>query len=87
MDASRPITEYLKFKDFLAQNPALSDSTVRRRIKAGELAHIQPGGPNTEILIPVDALQRLEKNRAVKEVEFAPNSSTKIPGPAPRWKK
>lgn len=49
---------FLPLKDFVATVPA-SESSVRRMIKQGRLEYAQPGGPGSDIYIPVDAFERL----------------------------
>lgn len=45
---------FLKPKEF-AQRTGLSPKTVQRRLKAGELPAMQPGGPGTSWLIDYEA--------------------------------
>ncbi len=60
MDAPQPELNYLTVKEFIRRCP-LSESTIRRRIECGDIPSIQPGGKNTKILVPADALSRLER--------------------------
>lgn len=58
VDDPQSAHDYLTLRQFIQSCP-LSESTVRRRIKAGHIPSIQPGGENTKILVPADALERL----------------------------
>ena len=55
-------SQYVTLKQFLARHPNLNESTVRRWVRSGRLPHCQPGGPKTLILVPEDALQRMEQS-------------------------
>lgn len=79
-------SEYLNIEEFCQLVP-LSESTVRRRIRAGDIPSWQPGGTGTRILIPVSCLESFEKLPAAKPaLEQASQPSPKpIAGPRPRW--
>ncbi|MGZ0174752.1 MAG: hypothetical protein ACKVHE_35080, partial [Planctomycetales bacterium] len=51
--------EFVKLRDFAKLSP-VSESTIRRWVTAGKIEHIQPGNSGTTILIPLDALTRIE---------------------------
>jgi len=61
MDAEEKLTNYLELKEFLARNPCVKPRTFTRWKKRGQIDFIQPGGPNTQILVPEDALERMER--------------------------
>ena len=73
--------------EFLKRNPVLSESTVRRWIRSGRLAHCQPGGKRTKLLIPIDALTRMEVSAQEESIEQAPSRPIRerISGPSPDW--
>ena len=88
MDESYSEHDYLTLKQFIARCP-LSESTVRRWIKSGNIPSIQPGGENTKILIPADALARLATIAAGPRQ--AERTQAQIPNPKtnnrrrPKW--
>ena len=77
---------YLKLRDFVRMCP-VSESTIRRWIKAGILEHEQPGGRDTAILIPADAIEQVQSH-ATEPSESAQSDQGRgkaISGPQPRW--
>jgi excisionase family DNA binding protein len=76
--------QYLTVKQFISQNP-VSDSTVRRWIKSGVIPSIQPGGANSAILIPADALMHVDDGSHAIDAESAKIPPPSLAGPAPRW--
>ena len=62
MDAEAKPTQYLVLNEFLARNPCINRRTFTRWKKRGLIDFIQPGGPNTRIYVPVDALDRIERS-------------------------
>lgn len=67
-----------------SQALGLSISTVRRRIRTGGIIAIQPGGPRTKLMIPVDAPFA---SRADDIPEIAAPSHREVRrGPKARWK-
>lgn len=64
MDVESSSINYLKLKEFLARNPAILPRTFSRWKKRGLIDFIQPGGANTAIFVPVDALERMEQRAA-----------------------
>ena len=96
MDAEAKPTQYLVLNEFLARNPCINQRTFTRWKKRGLIDFIQPGGPNTRIYVPVDALERIEQsnNKAsqsggskANSVEVEASTSSRLSGPVPRWKK
>lgn len=70
---------YVKLTEFVADSP-LSESTIRRRIRSGQIESSQPGGPGTAILVPIDALEA-----TARDSPNATKESRAVPGPKPRW--
>lgn len=64
MDANSSPTHFLTLKNFLRRNPAVNPRTFSRWKKQDLIDCIQPGGPNTQILVPEDALARMEQRRS-----------------------
>ena len=100
MDSEARPTKYLELKEFLARNPCINRRTFTRWKKRGLIACIQPGGPNTGILVPEDALQRIERrdiqasqpdgnkaNSAEAHKGSSAPAQQRLSGPMPRWKK
>ena len=96
MDAEAKPTQYLELNEFLARNPCLNRRTFTRWKKRGLIDFIQPGGPNTKIYVPIDALERIERsnNKAsqsgsskANSVEVEASKPSRLSGPAPQWKK
>ena len=79
--------QFVTLAEFLKLNPALSASTVRRWIRAGKLAHCQPGGPRTKLLIPTDALNRIQLSAQAEKAASDPGCPIRenISGPKPNW--
>lgn len=89
MDAKATSTTYLKLKEFLARNPSVQPRTFSRWKKKGLIDFIQPAGPKTQILVPEDALVRMEDRRKKvldSPIETEPHASTKR-GRKLGWKK
>lgn len=83
------MSDYLTLKEFVSRHP-VSESTVRRWIKSGRLAHVQPGGPNTTVWIPADAVDRLQATAERSDPEtgdVTQSSSACLSGPKPRWQR
>jgi len=92
---------YMKLKEFLARNKCVNPRTFTRWKKRGFIDFIQPGGPNTEILVPEDALERIEQRKVEasksgrNQAEAGKGSSRsdsaptapRSSGPEPTWKK
>lgn len=89
-------SRYLTVAEF-AKSTGLSEKTVRRRVGDQTLAHHQPGGKKTRILIPVDALDRKpltglpassgQPNSVIRSPESLPEPQRpSLPGPKPRWR-
>jgi hypothetical protein len=88
-----PVKEWLSPGEF-AEHSGLSPATVQRRLAAGDLPKVQPGGPRCRVLIPRTALNDLAargKNPAAVIFEFKPSAAApqddRLAGPPPRWKK
>lgn len=64
MDANSKTRKFLKLKNFLNRNPAINPRTFSRWKKRGLIDYLQPGGPNTQILVPEDALDRMQQRRS-----------------------
>ena len=100
MDSEARPTKYLELKEFLARNPCINRRTFTRWKKRGLIDCIQPGGPNTGILVPEDALQRIERrdiqasqpdgnkaNSAEAHKGSSAPEQQRLSGPMPNWKK
>lgn len=93
MSADVSPTEYLELKEFLARNPCVKPRTFSRWKKRGLIDFIQPGGANTQILVPKDALRRMEIRRqrheqSDKENDSQPQPSVYTKGVRqPNWKR
>ena len=64
MDANSSPTNFLTLKNFLRRNPAVNPRTFSRWKKQDLIDYLQPGGPNTQILVPEDALDRMQQRRS-----------------------
>ena len=69
---------YLNVSELRAKT-GLSISTIRRRMSDGTLRYLQPGGPRTRVLFPLDAI---EPERTSENLETKPTARS---GPQPRW--
>jgi hypothetical protein len=72
-----------------AARSGLSVVTVRRRVRDRSLPAVQPGGPRTRVLIPVDALVPVRVDAPADLAEPKPPLPTTpapLPGPAPKWR-
>ncbi len=81
------LPKYVTINEFCDQ-VRLSESTVRRRINAGDIPSLQPGGHRTRILIPVSYLASTEQKSNIDVTEDDSDSrpvTKPIPGPRPRW--
>jgi hypothetical protein len=94
MHAEKPPTNYLELKEFLARNPSVKRRTFTRWMKRGLVDFCQPGGPNTLILVPEDALQRMEQRGKLQEHSSRKKSDSHLELGAssggvrqPNWKK
>ena len=54
-------TIYLELKEFLARNPCVKPRTFTRWKQRRLIDFVQPGGSNTAIFVPADALERMEQ--------------------------
>ena len=89
MDAEDSTTKYLEVNIFLERNPCVKPRTFARWKKRGLIDFIQPGGPNTQILVPEDALERMEQRRSgsaqsENDSQAMPNTTSKGVRP-PEW--
>jgi excisionase family DNA binding protein len=80
---------YITIEEF-SERASLSTSTVRRRVKLGQIPSWQPGGRGTRILIPSELLTAKSTVNARGEPEI-PSTKTdqhvkQISGAIPRWK-
>lgn len=93
MDIPPEPSKYLELKEFLSQNPCVKPRTFGRWKQRGLIDCIQPGGPNTAIFVPVDALERMEQRAAGSDQSIESTSKqkrqTEKPKPVrqPDWKK
>ena len=93
MDANNSATQYLTLKEFLARNSCVNPRTFSRWKKQGTIDYLQPGGPNTQILVPADALQRMEVRRRSLEQSNSVGDELSQPNGEPKgvrqpsWKK
>ena len=87
MDVHQQPREFVKLRDFAKLSP-VSESTIRRWVTAGKLEHIQPGNAGTTILIPLDALARIDAPASAQGTDLSIGSVAKndIPGRLPKWK-
>jgi hypothetical protein len=74
----------------LSQRSHLSVATINRLKKAGLIPFFQPGGPNTSVRFPPDAIEQACANRLGGLCQH-PAASTahapkKLSGPIPKWK-
>lgn len=77
---------YISIQEF-SRLSSLSDKTIRRRVKAGDIPAWQPGGPGTRILIPISCLS-LSSELPLKASNPEPAVRDVIhplAGPKPRW--
>ena len=80
MDTEEQQIEYLTLKKFLERNPCVNSRTFARWKQKGLIDCIQPGGPGTQILVPEDALARMElRRRHQSESNCAGNESSSQP--------
>ena len=75
MGPEEPQTKYLKLNEFLERNPCVNRRTFTRWKRLGLIDCLQPGGPNTQILVPEDALRRMEICRERLEQSDEENDS------------
>ena len=87
MDVHQQPREFVKLRDFAKLSP-VSESTIRRWVTAGKIEHIQPGNSGTTILIPLDALARIDATASAQGTDLSIDSVPKndIPGRLPKWK-
>lgn len=73
--------------DELSQRSRLSISTLNRLKKEGLIPYFQPGGKNTRVTFPPDAIERAcAATAASPSVPAAtPTTPTKLSGPMPKW--
>lgn len=88
MDVHQQPREFVKLRDFAKLSP-VSESTIRRWVTAGKIEHIQPGNSGTTILIPLDALARIDAAASGQGRDLSIGAVPKndIPGRLPKWKK
>ena len=77
MDANRKPSKYLELKEFLSQNPCVKPRTFTRWKQRGLIDFLQPGGPNTAIFVPADALERMEQ-RSKDHAQTHSSDCTKV---------
>lgn len=79
--------EFVTLRDFAKLSP-VSESTIRRWIRANEIEYIQPGKSGTTILIPLDALARIASPTSTQGTHPSPGvlPENNIPGRLPKWK-
>lgn len=77
---------YLSLEEFCAHT-GLSEATVRRLCRKGQLPFHQPGGPRTKLLFDPDALERVGAGSQTQPQQSVVDPTPVIPGPAPRWRK
>jgi hypothetical protein len=69
----------------------LSYATISRRLEDGSLPKFQPGGENTAVRVPIDALTKLTPPRPPEDkplpAEHAVDPQPRTPrkGPQPKW--
>jgi excisionase family DNA binding protein len=83
--------EYLNASEFSART-GMSKSTIWRLKLAGKLPFYQPGGRNSLVLFPRDALELAATETAQSEPTEAISTTSKnkekpLPGPRPDWMK
>lgn len=85
--------KYLTYEDLHAVT-GISLSTLRRRVKAGQIPYFQPGGSRTRVAFPPDVVERLLKSQGLdlnqcppvtKTTESPPPLKLRPPGPRPKW--
>jgi hypothetical protein len=86
VNRAEPNSDYLTLKQFLVGCP-LSESTVRRWIRSGKLASIQPGGKNTSILVRSDALSRIEDTEGRADEPSPSSRNSPTPRRQPNWRR
>jgi hypothetical protein len=90
-------TDYLSPAEF-SECSGLSLATIYRRVRDRSLPSAQPGGPRTQVLIPIDALRpaarptESEPRPSASAVPTGPANAEPIPpvplpGPAPKWRR
>ena len=70
----------------LSRRPDPSVPTLRRLKAEGPIPYRQPGGKGRRVVLPVDALERVEET-GTKEGPRADRRENKLPGPKPRWQR
>ena len=74
--------------DELSMRSGLSVSTLRRRVREGNIEALQPGGPGTRLLFRPDVLER-STTAAVRGIPrqgpVAPAGAGHLPGRRPAW--
>ena len=90
MDANSSPTNFLTLKNFLRRNPAVNPRTFSRWKNQGLIDYLQPGGPNTQILVPEDALDRMQQRRSdLVQAKNDPKSQSDVKAKGvrqPDWK-
>jgi len=87
--------QFFTLSEFVnALGGAISESTVRRRIKDQTIPYVQPGGKSTKILIPASVLTKYQHPEHQGSTGMAPSTKPEKPpgtsnlhGPAPKWKR
>lgn len=85
-----PERKYLSINEFSSMT-GISETTIRRLVKAGSLTSSQPGGARSRILIRADALENspappsFPDNSTVLSDSKSENSAPKSKGPRPKW--
>jgi excisionase family DNA binding protein len=72
----------------LSELTGISQSTLRRRVKQGTIPFLQPGGPRTRVVFPIDVIDRLtQASQPIPQAQPAPEKKTRRLGPEPKWKR
>jgi excisionase family DNA binding protein len=79
---------YLSYEELSAAT-GISTSTLRRRVRDGQLPFFQPGGHRTRVVFPADVVERLlqmSTKPSTPSSELQPPPPTVIQyGPRPKW--
>jgi hypothetical protein len=80
-----PQKHYLDI-DELSALSGLSTSTLRRYVRQGKIAALQPGGPGSRLLFRPDALEAAALLPAASEIVTPASSGPRrLPGRQPGW--
>ena len=75
---------YLTLREFCIHTK-LSEATIRRRCKAGDIPYVQPGGSRTRLLFRADALEQAPGGARTPPPQPKLDPPPSIPEPPPRW--